>query len=88
MYMDAEKMMMQRRIDNLMEQLELVKRQRDAAVKDLEDSKSCKSCIHFDEKSFLLQDADLPSQCVNCILDRSQYVWRGVQENGGAEDGQ
>ena len=84
--MDAEKMMMQRRIDNLMEQLELVKRQRDAAIKDLEASKSCGSCIYFDEKAFLSENGDLPSQCVNCILGSSQYVWRGVQENGGAED--
>ena len=68
--------------------LETVKRERDAAVKDLEASKSCGSCIHFDEISFLLHDAELhlPSQCVNCILGISQYVWRGVQENGGAED--
>ena len=32
--MDAEKMMMQRRIDNLMEQLELAKRERDALKHD------------------------------------------------------
>ena len=78
----------EREIARLTAELENVKRERDAAVKDLEASKSCGSCIHFEEKSFLSQDADLPSQCVNCILDRSQYVWRGVQENGGAEDGE
>lgn len=76
----------EREIARLTAELETVKRERDAAVKDLEASKSCGSCIHFSEKSFLLQDADLPSQCVNCILDRSQYVWRGVQENGGTEE--
>lgn len=34
--MDAEKLMMQKRIDNLMEQLELVKRQRDALLWDMQ----------------------------------------------------
>lgn len=34
--MDAEKLMMQKRIDNLIEQLELVKRERDAALWDMQ----------------------------------------------------
>lgn len=34
--MDAERLMMQKRIDNLIEQLERVKRQRDAALWDMQ----------------------------------------------------
>lgn len=85
--MDAEKMMMQRRIDNLMEQLELVKRQRDAALYDLHDSRHCASCKHLEEKEELRKDYDLPAQCLNCISERSQHLWRGLcKENGGAEE--
>ena len=39
--MDAEKLMMQKRIDNLMEQLELVKRERDAAIAALDEIRHC-----------------------------------------------
>lgn len=79
--MDAEKMMMQRRIDNLMEQLELVKRQRDAAVHDLNMACCCAVCVKGMDKDYISND------CVDC--DGSiNFVWRGLcAENGGVEDG-
>ena len=46
--MDTEKLMMQKRIDNLCEQLELVKRQRDAAIAALDEIRHCDCCKHYE----------------------------------------
>lgn len=76
--MDAEKMMMQRRIDNLMEQLELVKRQRDA--------------LHYDMQ--LLALTDMCEICkynkhdgMECERTADKcFAWREIcKENGGIE---
>lgn len=86
--MDAEKMMMQRRIDNLTDQLELVKRERDAVKRDFlslacEGFSSCYFCAHFkpDEapcKHTLEIGAEDIGDC---------FEWRGLcKENGGVED--
>ena len=69
---DAERLMMQKRIDNLMEQLELVKRQRDAAIADLSDARNCcKFCKH---------DAFYMSVCDEC-KHGSNFEWRGLPED-------
>lgn len=83
--MDYEKAAMQRRIDNLIEQLELVKRQRDAAIMDLENASRCESC-----KYYLVSARKEPCCDCGCIIDglTEKWEWRGLCEsNGGAEDG-
>ena len=75
--MDYEKAAMQRRIDNLCEQLELVKRQRDAALADLAKARDC---CHFCK-----HDAVYTSTCDEC-KHGSNFEWRGVQENGGIDE--
>lgn len=81
--MDAEKMMMQRRIDNLIERLEMVKQQRDAALWDMQlltiTNEFCRICKHFDP------DEDVCSHVTS--WDDKCFEWRGlVKENGGVED--
>lgn len=78
--MDSEKLMMQRRIDNLIEQLELVKRQRDAVVETLHGD--CWHCKH--EESF---------KCAGCKYSydvggtNDYWEWCGLfAENGGVDD--
>lgn len=76
--MDAEKMMMQRRIDNLCEQLEIVKRERDASVEMMRSIESCCIfCKHLNKRSYRCES--------NAKADGSCWEWRGVQENGGIE---
>ena len=98
--MDAEKLAMQRRIDNLQQhidylydelrdyerqnakltsELETVKRERDAALRDLRSSRYCKRCKHLEEKLELEMQHDVPSQCMNCHFVVSQFLWRGVE---------
>ena len=106
---DAEKLMLQRRINNLQQhidslhgvitdyerqnakltaELEAVKRERDAAIKDMNVIPVCAICIHNEEKKELSERHDIPSQCINCVFERHQFVWRGLcAENGGAGDG-
>lgn len=85
--MDAEKMMMQRRIDNLMEQLELVKRERDALKHDFlslacEGFSSCYFCKHYAPSMTVCKHTEeIGAEDIGDCFD-----WRGVQENGGAED--
>lgn len=69
-------------------ELETVKRERDAALHDLHESRHCASCKHLEEKEELHKDYDLPAQCFNCISERSQHLWRGLcEENGGVANG-
>lgn len=76
--MDAEKMMMQRRIDNLMEQIQLLKRQREAALVDLAKARDC---CHFCK-----HDAVYTNVCDEC-KHGSNFEWRGLcKDNGGVED--
>lgn len=60
--------------------IEKLERELEKAVQHLGELRHCGSCIHFGEKSFLNEYYDMPSQCINCMLERSQYVWRGVNE--------
>lgn len=82
--MDAEKLMMQRRIDNLIEQLEIVKRERDAAIIDLRAIPVCRACKHYAKK----QGLEIPDVCIKCVTGRKrQFEWRGpCEENGGKTD--
>ncbi len=70
MTMDAEKMMMQRRIDNLIEQIELLKRQRDALLKTID----VEYIARLEEKAIKL---DMLEETLKRGL---------CKENGGAED--
>jgi hypothetical protein len=70
MYMDAERMMMQRRIDNLMEQLDMVKRQRDALLKTID----VEYIARLEEKAIKL----------DMLEETLKRGFRMV--NGGAED--
>ena len=81
--MDAEKLMMQKRIDNLCEQLEMVKRQRDALMYDMQlltiTNDFCCICKHCD------LDEDVCSHASS--WDDKCFAWRGpCKENGGAEE--
>ena len=82
--MDAEKKMMQRRIDNLCEQLEIVKRQRDALMYDMQllaiTNEFCSICKHCNP------DEDVCSHVT--AWDEKCFAWRGVCEsNGGKTNG-
>ena len=54
-----------------------LKRELDAAVHDLTQSRFCHACKHREEKEQLNEHYDTPSQCINCHLERSQFLWRG-----------
>lgn len=88
--MDAERMMMQKQIDNLRERLEIVKRQRDAAIADvLKDCDTCKHNVKDIECSFcdccIFVESDKKPCCSCHDLDR--WEWRGLTyENGGKTD--
>lgn len=86
--MDDERMMMQRRIDNLCEQLELVKRQRDALMSEVAGHCwACKNAKPSEIGRSLFTCEFLPS--VGMIRSKCEHwEWRGVQENGGADDGE
>ena len=60
-------------------ELETVKRERDAAVHDLNMSASCAVCIKGTDEDYICND------CMDC--DGSiGFVWRGLcKENGGIE---
>ena len=77
--MDAEKMMMQKRIDNLCERLEKVERERDALRYDMQLltlTNMCEIC-KFNKPD----DEVCEREMVHC------FAWRGLcYENGGAED--
>ena len=61
-----------------------LERERDAAVFDLTESKYCQACKHREEKEELDAHYDVPAQCVNCTLEKSQFLWRGpCEENRG-----
>ena len=85
--MDYEKAAMQRRIDNLMEQLELVKRERDALKHDFlslacEGFSSCYFCKHFKpDEAPCRHTLEIGAEDIGDCFE-----WRGVQENGGAEE--
>ena len=76
--MDAEKMMMLRRIDNLCEQLEKVTRERDALRYDMQLlalTNDCEICRHNN-----------PAGDGCCKHINNCFVWRGLcKENGGIE---
>jgi hypothetical protein len=54
-----------------------LKREMAAAVNDLTQSRFCHACKHREEKEQLNEHYDTPSQCINCHLERSQFLWRG-----------
>lgn len=71
----------ERQIVKLKVELETVKRERDAAVHDLNMSASCAVCIKGTDEDYISND------CMDC--DGSiGFVWRGLcAENGGTADG-
>lgn len=70
----------------LSEAVTKLERERDAAIRDMGVVPVCAICIHNEEKKALSELHDIPSQCINCVFDRHQFVWRGLcAENGGEE---
>lgn len=96
MTVDTERMMMQRRIDNLIEQLEIVKRERDALLEELKyhSDFSCACCKHgttfdgycADSGLYTCKTCTYDCVCKKCDAGLNMWEWRGVQGNGGAED--
>ncbi len=81
--MDAERIMLLRKIDNLTERLEITTRERDALLRDLSHGDKCQACVHTGTKPGAEPCSTswkIPNGEKDC------FVWRGVQENGGAED--
>lgn len=80
--MDAEKRMMQKRIDNLCEQLEIVKRERDALRYDMQllSMKTlCDVCAYDNPDEDVCKRSERVKDC---------FMWRGLcEENGGKTDG-
>lgn len=67
-------------LKDLSEELEQVKRERDAAVKDLAVIKFCALCRNDDTND------DLPFACTWCGSSKQNWQWRGpCAENGGVE---
>lgn len=86
--MDAEKMMMQRRIDNLMEQLELVKRERDSLWHDFislacDGLSTCSLCKHFlADMTICEHTEEIGAEDIGDCFE-----WRSLcKENGGVEE--
>ena len=66
-------------IERIAAELEQVKRERDAAVKDLEVIKLCALCRNDETKD------KLPFACTSCGSGKSNWRWRGLcKENGGS----
>ena len=81
--MDAEKMMMQREIDNLRWLLDRVERERDAAIKDI--PRACGYCKHYAHKK--THECHSKTPCANISGVNTAWAWRGLcKENGGAEE--
>lgn len=78
--MDAEKMMMQKRIDNLCEQLAIVKRERDALKRDLYFE--CQDSLH----ACCICKFGKERPCERAKERDDCFVWRGLcEQNGGIE---
>lgn len=84
-YDGAEDCAVQKNVDAivLIRQLEAenaeLKRERDAAVRDLGKARGCKTCKHI-----TLSPEDRP--CRSCGIRGIGYEWRGLcEENGGEE---
>lgn len=80
----AEAGVAQRALESARQELETVKRERDAAVSDLECGNECYSCKYRDNRA----NCDQDESCYNCRLDcpcatfKCNWEWRGVcQEN-------
>lgn len=58
-----------------MKENEKLKRERDAAVEDLRQLKTCKNCVGYAE--FLKEDGNI-DRCMECD-DRSHWQWRGMK---------
>lgn len=72
-----------KRKDDLESELEAVKRERDAAVKDLTEGRDCYSCKHLGQR--------FAGPCVDCMsghgYKKNNYEWRGVcPENTEVQD--
>jgi hypothetical protein len=60
---------------------EQLEKERDALLEVLKNQRICTECIHYEEKAFLNEHYDAPSQCINCIVaDVSQFRWKGLRE--------
>lgn len=60
-------------IESLSAELEQVKRERDAAVEDLNASRMCRTCAHYGDDGFISK------RCINCA-SHCLWQWRGVKE--------
>ena len=92
--MDAERMMMQKRIDNLIEQIQLLKRQKKALMKDFEEYRTrniqqtsgvyaCDLCKHGGDP---YRD-EVGKKCPKGCDGLTGWKWRGLcKENGGTDD--
>lgn len=67
-------------IESMAAELEQVKRERDAAVRDMAVIKFCAVCRHDDTKD------ELPLACTSCGSGKQNWRWRGLcKGNGGGE---
>ena len=65
-------------ITDLMEQLAKVTAERDAAISDLYEARSCKTCALLFTVDCLLEECFDPCSAVLC--KNTPYKWRGIQE--------
>ena len=73
-------------LEEILAAVDQLKRERDALLRALKEVRCCEECAHRDEKEALNEVYDVPSQCINCRLERTQFQWRGVcAENDGGE---
>lgn len=63
-------------IENLAAELEAVKRERDAAIKDI--PRACGYCKHFVPKTYNCKSKK-PCACISGV--NTEWEWRGVQED-------
>lgn len=79
----AELAAVRNQLASMMAELEQVKRERDAAVKDLKIAKRCKVCKHDHIKEVVE-----PCFSCSCCCGVNNFEWRGVTQEGGANDGE
>ena len=71
-------------IEELTAELEQVKRERDAAVRDLREQNACAHCKHYQPGNLA---ANCEHECMFISGSKTGWQWRGVcEENGGAND--
>ena len=66
-------------VQELRKELEQVTRERDAAISDLYEARSCKTCELLFTDDCLLEECFDPCSAVLC--KNTPYKWRGIQED-------